>query len=68
MKIQLKDVQITMTIEEKQTLNIELRTLFDEVASIAELHGLSSHELLREKYPKINEFLNVMNVPDDLPF
>ena len=67
MKAKLKDIKITMTTEDGKKLQIELRKLLDTVTNEAQQYGCSP-DVFREEYPKLNEFLSVLNVSDERPF
>ena len=67
MKAESKDIQITMTIEDGRKLKIELRKLLQTVTNEAQQYGCSP-DVFREEYPKLNEFLSVLNVHDEPPF
>ena len=67
MKAELKDIKITMTTEEGKKLQIELRKLLDTITNEAEQYGCPP-DVFREEYPKLNEFLSVLNVRDERPF
>ena len=67
MKAESKDIQITMTIEDGKKLQTELRKLLETITNEAQQYGCPP-DVFREEYPKLNEFLSVLNVRDERPF
>jgi hypothetical protein len=67
MKAETKDIQITMTTDDGKKLQAELRKLLETVTNEAQKYGCSP-DVFREEYPKLNEFLAVLNVRDERPF
>ncbi len=69
MKTSLESIKIEMTYEDGKQLKEQLLAMINAVKGMSEaLTGHFEEAKLRETYPKVNEFLNVINVRDDLPF
>lgn len=69
MKLELDTVKIVMHHEDVEALKVEIRALIAEIeADNHSLAGYFSEALLRERHPKINELLNVLDVRNNLPF
>ena len=67
MKAETKDIQITMTLEDGKKLQSELRKAFEALTNEAQQYGCSP-DVFREEYPKLNEFLSILNIRDERPF
>jgi anaerobic ribonucleoside-triphosphate reductase len=70
MKATIETVKIEMTINDAVKLKEELKLMINDISSCSEsLAGYFDEAKLRECYPKVNEFLNVLNINnDELPF
>ena len=69
MKVSLDTVKIEMTIDESLKFKIELQKLLAEIKHLSNMIGQFDEAYIRETYPKINEFLNVINIGNDvMPF
>lgn len=69
MKASLESIKIEMTYEDGKQLKEQLLAMINDIKGMSE--GLTSYfdeANLRETYPKVNEFLNVINVRDELHF
>ncbi len=69
MKTSFESIKIEMTYEDGKQLKEQLLAMINDIKGMSEaLSGYFDEVKLRETYPKVNEFLNVINVRDDLPF
>ncbi len=69
MKTSLESIKIEMTYEDGKQLKEQLLAMINDIKGMSEaLTGYFEEAKLRETYPKVNEFLEVINVRDDLPF
>ena len=69
MKTSLESIKIEMTYEDGKQLKEQLLAMINDIKGMSEaLTSYFEEAKLRETYPKVNEFLNVINVRDDLPF
>jgi len=69
MKTSFESIKIEMTHEDGKQLKEQLLAMINDIKGMSEaLSGYFDEVKLRETYPKVNEFLNVINVRDDLPF
>lgn len=69
MKASLESIKIEMTYEDGKQLKEQLFAMINDIRGMSEAFGGYFDEAkLRETYPKVNEFLQVINVRDELPF
>lgn len=69
MKLEIDTVKIVMHHEDVEALKLEIRALIADIESDSiALGGYFSEALFRERHPKINELLNVLEVRNELPF
>jgi hypothetical protein len=69
MKTSLESIKIVMTYEDGKQLQEQLLALIHDVEGMSEsLHGFFDEARLMKTYPKVNEFLQVINVSNELPF
>lgn len=69
MKTTLESIKIEMTYEDGKQLKKQLASMIKEIKGMSEaLMGYFDEANLRETYPKVNEFLGIINVRDELPF
>jgi hypothetical protein len=69
MKTSLETIKIEMTYEDGKQLKEQLLSMINDIKGMSEsLSGYFDEANLRETYPKVNEFLQVINVRCELPF
>ena len=69
MKASLETIKIEMTYEDGKQLKEQLLSMINDIKGMSEsLSGYFDEANLRETYPKVNEFLQVVNVRCALPF
>lgn len=69
MKAQVNDIKITMTFDDGEELKKQLKAMIHDIEVQEEnLAGYFDEANFRELYPKVNEFLNIINVREVLPF
>jgi|GEM_PF-3766391 len=69
MKTSLESIKIEMTFEDGKQLRKQLLAMINDIKGMSEsLLNYFDEASLREAYPKVNEFLQAINVSDELPF
>ena len=69
MKTSLESIKIEMTYEDGKQLKEQLLAMINDMKGMSEaLPCYIAEAKIRETYPKVNEFLQVINVRDELPF
>lgn len=69
MKAELSTIKIEMSYEDGIRLKEEIKSLILDLEKLSDHIGVGPDESdIREKHPKVNELLNVLNVHDKLPF
>jgi len=69
MKTSLENIKIVMSYEDGQQLHDQLLAMLKELSKMSEsLSDYFDEAHLRETYPKVNEFLQVLNVREEMPF
>lgn len=72
MKATYENIKLSFSIEEIEQLRKDLHGLINDYAicerEISQGQAHNFEEKIKETYPKINEFLSILNIKDEFPF
>jgi hypothetical protein len=70
MNVKLETVKIEMTVQDAVKLREQIINIINDISTCStNLGDYFDESKLRETYPKVNEFLNVLNINNnELPF